>query len=256
MSLATADINELATHVLAVEDSAADFNLLRLSLSESSQCYQLDCAKRLSDGLSKLGKQRADVVLLDLNLPDSQGRDTIRKIMQHAPHVPVLVLSGSDDDWIALEAVRYGAQDYIVKGQISGIALSRAMRYAIERHNLLMASRREWQKQTKSENKGTTEGPAVTVGGSATSPIANGRRTGLGAFVMKNRQGYEGFVIETRVHERNTGGFSVEVCIEDHDRGGVRESKFYVPNIFETLESAIESATASGRQRIDAGLWN
>lgn len=261
MSLATADMNEQVTHVLAVDDSAADRNLLRLSLSDSSQRYRLEYAERLSEGLSKLGKQGVDVVLLDLNLPDSQGRDTIKQVMQHAAHVPVLVLTGSDDDCLALEAVRAGAQDYIVKGQISTHALSRAMRYAIERHNVLMASRQTWR-QSESEDELVIQGSSEQntllswVRDKAVVTAAKDRCADPAECVLKSRQGYEGFVIEARVHKRTGAGFSVEISIEDHDRSGVRETNFYIPNIFEAAESAMATAIETGRQRIDAGLWN
>ena len=129
----------MMTHVLVVDDNAADRNLVRLSLSESPYIYKVECAERLSEGLHKLETEQPDVILLDLNLPDSQGGDTVRRVVDEVPQVPILVLTGSDDDGLALDAMRAGAQDYIVKGQIDSSALTRAMRYAIERHRLQIA---------------------------------------------------------------------------------------------------------------------
>jgi DNA-binding NarL/FixJ family response regulator len=269
MSFATAQINDMATHVLAVDDNPADRNLLRLSLLASSCCYKLEYADRLSEGLAKLEKQRADVVLLDLNLPDSQGKATVERVMQHAPHVPILVLTGSDDDYLALQAVRSGAQDYIVKGQLDGLALSRAMRHAIERHSVLMASRQGWQKKSEPNDEVAAQDSAelrfssasvpqpadITLKGAVDSLIARERGPESGECVAKSRQGYQGFVIEARVHEVAEGGFSVEVSIEDYDCGGVTEKKFYIPNSFEAPESAMETAMHAGRQRIEECLW-
>jgi DNA-binding NarL/FixJ family response regulator len=268
MSLATTEINEAATHVLAVDDSAADRNLLRLSLLGSSHCYKLACAERLSEGLSMLEKQRADVVLLDLNLPDSQGKQTIEKIMRYASHVPVLVLTGSDDDRLAQDAMRSGVQDYILKGQMDSVALSRAMRHAIERHNLLMASRLAWNKRPGPEDDATEGSSALssalaciseygdsTLMGVAGSLVSRERWPGTGACVMKSREGYEGFVIESRVHELTEGSFSVEFSIEDHDSCGVTERQFYIPSIFEEPTVAMETALQAGRQRIAESLW-
>lgn len=269
MSLAAGGMNEKATHVLAVDDSAADRNVVRLSLLGSSHCYQLECAERLSEGLTKLGNQRADVVLLDLNLPDSRGRDTVERVMQHAAHVPVLILTGSDDDCLALEAVRLGAQDYIVKGQIDSVALSRAMQYAIERHTLLMTSRRAWPQHSGSEDKVVSQGfpeinsslpfvptyADVTLRSSKGLPTDGERRPEFRECVMKNRKGYQGYIIEARVYERRDGGFSTEISIEDHDGSGVTAKQFYIPNSFETPDSAMEIAVQTGRQRINEGLW-
>ncbi len=88
---------------------------------------------QLSGGLIHLGLQTYDVILLDLNLPDSRGLETLNSIIQKVPKIPVVVLSGLADDATTIEAVRRGAQDYIVKGEINGPMLLRTLRYAIER---------------------------------------------------------------------------------------------------------------------------
>jgi signal transduction histidine kinase len=153
MSLSTLMTNENETRVLVVDDNAADRNLVRLSLEKSPKLYRLECAGRLSEGLEKLGVQRPDVVLLDLNLPDSMGCQTVQKVAHEVPEVPILVLTGSDDESLALEAVRLGAQDYIVKGQIESHALTRAMGHAIERHQVLAALRESRQRQLEFKDK-------------------------------------------------------------------------------------------------------
>jgi signal transduction histidine kinase len=125
------------THVLLIEDNPGDADLVRLRLVESQPQVRVDCVPRLSDALESLGKETPSVVLLDLNLPDSRGAETFRKIMEKAPNVPVVILSGQDDEALAVKAVHLGVQDYLVKGDISSKQLERAMRYAVERQALL-----------------------------------------------------------------------------------------------------------------------
>ncbi len=140
-------MTDQSTNVLIVEDNVADRSLVHISLAESPDSFKLVCAERLDEGLEKLGSEVPDVVLLDLNLPDSQGGETVRRMVREAPQVPILVLTGADDDCLAIDAVRAGAQDYIVKGRIDSQLLTRAMRYAIERHRLLMALQESREKQ-------------------------------------------------------------------------------------------------------------
>jgi signal transduction histidine kinase len=153
MSLSSTLINEIPTQVLIVDDSAADRNLVRLSLQEATKFYSLDCAERLSEGLEKLSNSQPHVILLDLNLPDSQGNEGVQKVLHKAPDVPILVLTGADDDRMAVEAVRHGAQDYIVKGQMDSHELTRAMEHAIERHQVLATLRESRRKQLDFKDK-------------------------------------------------------------------------------------------------------
>src|SRR5205807_6159128 len=88
------------------------------------------------DGLASLEDKPA-VILLDLNLPDSQGAETFRKVLEKAPGIPVVILSGQEDEALAIKAIHEGAQDYLVKGAITGGELDRAMRHAMERQALL-----------------------------------------------------------------------------------------------------------------------
>jgi PAS domain S-box-containing protein len=121
-------------HALLIEDDPDDILLLKESLTEISEGnIKLDHTNQLSRGLIQLGVQGYDVILLDLNLPDSRGLDTLHSIIKRFPKVPVVVISGLADDTTTIEAVRQGAQDYLVKGQINGPMLLRVLRYAIER---------------------------------------------------------------------------------------------------------------------------
>ena len=126
---------EPAVKVLLIEDSPVDSRLLRLLLSESTTShFELTHVERLSEGLKRLSEERFDVALSDLTLPDSHGFETFQALHARAPDMPIIVLSGVDDETLAVKAVREGAQDYLVKGRVDGHVLSRAIFYAIERH--------------------------------------------------------------------------------------------------------------------------
>jgi PAS domain S-box-containing protein len=120
--------------VLLVEDNPGDARLILELLGEvQAQAFDLERVDRLDDALARLAHAAVDVVLLDLGLPDSQGIDTFVRARRGAPNKPIVVISGLDDERLALEAVRFGAQDYLVKGRIEGQLLARVLRYAIER---------------------------------------------------------------------------------------------------------------------------
>lgn len=119
---------------LVIEDDPDDVLLLKDALADVGMGkIKLDCVDRLSRGLIMMGGQSYDVILLDLNLPDSRGLDTLNTTVRSFPRLPVVVLSGLADDAITIEAVRCGAQDYLVKGEISGPLVMRVIHYAIER---------------------------------------------------------------------------------------------------------------------------
>lgn len=130
---------ELGLSVLLIEDNLGDSRLIRHMLREvpmGASPVRLTCAERLESGLKQLSEEGADVVLLDLSLPDSQGLDTFTRVHEAAPSVPIVVLSGLRDEDLAIRAVHEGAQDYLVKGQVDGQLLIRALRYAVERKRL------------------------------------------------------------------------------------------------------------------------
>lgn len=126
--------------VLFIEDNPDDIVLMKRHLAGSPRVvYKVTHLNNLADGLEILNTFRFDVILLDLGLPDGPvGIKTFEKAYAHAPTIPIIVLTGNDDDQIAIESVQKGAQDYIVKGQITGSMLGRAIRYAIERKKLLI----------------------------------------------------------------------------------------------------------------------
>lgn len=120
--------------ILLVEDNPADADLLAELLEVSGGVqWELVSVEFLHEAIAHLCKQPFDIVLLDLSLPDSRGLETLTSLREVAPDTAMVVMTGLDDQAIALEAVRLGAQDYIVKGQITTQLLTRTIRYAIER---------------------------------------------------------------------------------------------------------------------------
>lgn len=120
--------------ILLIEDNPGDARLIQEMLAEPGKAdYELKNADRLSQGLERLLEGGIDVVVLDLGLPDSQGLETLGKVRAQASAMPIIVLTGLDDEVTAVEAVRQGAQDYLVKGDVDSKLLWRALRYSIER---------------------------------------------------------------------------------------------------------------------------
>ena len=120
--------------VLLIEDNPMDVRLIGMMLRDSAPgVFQVEQVERLESGLGQLNNGRFDLVLVDLSLPDSHGLETFSRVQAQAANVPIIVLSGLADETVAVNAVHEGAQDYLVKGQVSGPLLVRAMRYAIER---------------------------------------------------------------------------------------------------------------------------
>lgn len=122
------------THVLLVEDNPDDALLVRAWLrAASSSTFDVVHVSSLQDALTAAQRAPFDAVLLDLTLPDGYGLATLCRFHSAMPQLPIVVLSGVQDEAVALEAVRHGAQDYLVKGDDHGPPMARALRYAIER---------------------------------------------------------------------------------------------------------------------------
>jgi phosphoserine phosphatase RsbU/P len=140
-------------HVLLIEDNPGDAELIRLRLIESKSPVEVSRVERLSEGLAFLEQTSPSVVLLDLNLPDSQGADTFRKVLAKAPDVPIVILSGQDDEELARKALHQGVQDYLVKGDFSQGELDRAIRHAVERQALLQSLEMSRKQQLEFKNQ-------------------------------------------------------------------------------------------------------
>ncbi len=123
--------------LLLIEDNPGDARLIQMMVEEAgNDLFEIERVEHLGDALERLGHDNIGVVLSDLSLPDSHGLETFAQLHARAPHVPIIVLSGLNDTTVAVQAVHEGAQDYLIKGQVDGQLLVRAMRYAIERKRM------------------------------------------------------------------------------------------------------------------------
>lgn len=133
-----------AVEILLIEDDLAEARLLQEILkSFKINHFNLVHVKRLQEALEYLERQSCDVVLLDLTLPDSVGLNSLRTIIQRIPAIPIVVLTNNNDDELAIEAVREGAQDYLIKRKINVEGLVRSLQYAIERKRVAEQMRKE-----------------------------------------------------------------------------------------------------------------
>lgn len=134
-----------SVNILLIEDNLAEARLLQelLKGSKLDPCHLVH-VKRLTEAVNLLTDQDEffyDIILLDLTLPDSEGLGSLQPLLQQAPSVPIVVLTNTNDDELALEAVRKGAQDYLVKRQVTVETLVRSLRYAIERKQAIESLR-------------------------------------------------------------------------------------------------------------------
>ena len=127
-------VSKETIQILLIEDNPGDTRLIQEWLAEdSSFCFKLKTADTLSDGLEKLKNRNIDLVLLDLDLPDCLGLNTFRRIFTSYPETPIVVLTGDGDESTAIKAISEGAQDYLIKGALSGWILYRSLIFALER---------------------------------------------------------------------------------------------------------------------------
>lgn len=127
-------MNSPPIRLLLVEDGAPDALLLKYMLADVvEESFDVTHVERMADAVNRLATACFDAILLDLSLPDSRGVDTVARINAVAPHVPIVVMTGLDDKNTAMEAVRVGAQDFLIKGHSGGWLVARSIRYAIER---------------------------------------------------------------------------------------------------------------------------
>src|SRR3972149_4871052 len=127
-------MNEERVRILLVEDDPDDVYVMRNLLGDRwGGPFELVNVELLSAAIERCQEEKFDVVLLDLGLPDSSGLETFFSIFAYAGDVPIVVLSGLNDERAAVKAVQAGAQDYLVKGQLSDRLVIRSLRYAIER---------------------------------------------------------------------------------------------------------------------------
>ena len=136
-------MTEKCITVLLIEDNPGDARLIREVLEEETSAqFKLEHADRLGAGLERLAEGGIDVALLDLSLPDSQGLDTFLQAHAHFPHLPIVVLTGLNDDTLAAETLKAGGQDYLCKRVLNYCILHRSIQHAMERKRTEKESRR------------------------------------------------------------------------------------------------------------------
>lgn len=121
--------------ILLIEDSPTDARLVKEMLADAGDGlpHNIHRVSRFSEGLEWLENNATDVILLDLSLPDSQGLDTLVRVHERVPNIPIVVLTGFDDESLGIAAMQHGAQDYLVKQRVDTTSLVRSIRYALER---------------------------------------------------------------------------------------------------------------------------
>ncbi len=163
------------THILLVEDNPGDARLIREMLRQAaSDQFVLEHVDRLGTALEKLSNEQFDAILLDLSLPDSTGLDTVVRTHEHAPQVPIVVQTGTDDEEMGIHAVQAGAQEYLVKGKVESDLLIRTIRYAIVRKR---AEEAERERQSLQDAVRAMEQVLAVVGHELRTPLAALRAT-------------------------------------------------------------------------------
>jgi pilus assembly protein CpaE len=211
-----------ALKVLMVEDNPVSAQLTKSMLMHTDTSnFEVQTAGSLMDALDLLGAGGFDVILLDLSLPDSDGIGTLTAIRVHAPQVPVLVLTGSNNETMANSALQNGAQDYIVKGQFDGNSLARALRYAV----------------TRSKQTGVNADEASTP-----------RATVVGVIGAKGGAGGSTVAIHLALEARRLTG--KEVLLVDLDvNGGTVGFLMKIDQPYTALDASLNL------HRLDAALW-
>jgi len=131
-------MNKETIFILLIEDNPGDARLIQEYLTEARRVnFNLTIQDTLSEGLEEFLKNKFDIILLDLNLPDSFGLKTVSIIHEKIKTVPIIVLTGRDDEDLALESMKLGVQDYLIKGRIDSVLLERSINYSVERHNAM-----------------------------------------------------------------------------------------------------------------------
>lgn len=132
-------MNDKQIKILVIEDNPEDYILLEIALKRTN-FFELDitCAKSFEEGVNHLRNHQVDIILLDLSLPDMWGLDGVKQLNHHASDIPIIVLTGHEDEAVALEAIQAGVQDYLLKGEFSNNLMMRAIYYAIARQRVTL----------------------------------------------------------------------------------------------------------------------
>ncbi|MCU7498191.1 MAG: response regulator [Bacteroidota bacterium] len=143
-------MNTSTIRIMMIEDNLGDAMLIGEMLKEAkNRRYLLQHNLQLSTAFECIDHKSFDIILLDLGLPDSTGLGTLKKVLEKAPSIPVVIMTGLDDEELGFEAVKMGAQDYLIKGQIDTSLLFRTIRYSIERKNIEKALKEAYPAEIK-----------------------------------------------------------------------------------------------------------
>jgi PAS domain S-box-containing protein len=138
MTIQMDNLLDAKLNILLIEDNPSDAGLLGIYLNERFTAkYSLTNAPNLAKGIEHIHSGTFNIIIADLSLPDSSGLDTFRSIHEASGELPIIVLTGVEDEATGINAVKLGAQDFLIKGKISSKTLARSIRYSIERHKLL-----------------------------------------------------------------------------------------------------------------------
>ncbi len=132
--MATTSDQTTEYRILLIEDDFLDEESVRRILSSAEQDFTFSTARCLQEGVDRLRAQEFDAILLDLTLPDSYGIDTIYRMLEEFDQLPIVVLSGVEDQQLAQQAVELGVEDFLIKGEVTGIEMSECLIAAVERH--------------------------------------------------------------------------------------------------------------------------
>jgi PAS domain S-box-containing protein len=143
----------MRTTLLHIEDNEDDQIILREYLSDTNIELRIESASSLATGLESLRKHNVDLVLADLSLPDSNGLETFVRLHEEAPNVPIVLLTGRNDEEFAVQLLSLGAQDYLAKGDMSRRTLQRTLRYAVERKRIETALKIALEEQQRDQQQ-------------------------------------------------------------------------------------------------------
>lgn len=189
-----ANMSVSPVELLLVDDNPGDARLVQIMLGGVGG-FRLACTGCLREALALIAARAPDAVLLDLSLPDSQGMNTVDAVRKAAPTLPVVVLTGLDDEAAALQAIRLGCQDYLVKGQGDGDLIRRIVLYAIER-KAADEERRRSAEQLKRIQRQTVRAVSLTLELRDPYTAGHQRRVALLASAIGEEMGLLGHVVE------------------------------------------------------------
>jgi PAS domain S-box-containing protein len=199
--------------VLLIEDNPFDAHLVRRALESGGEGLALEWSTRLEEGLERLQRESFDALLLDLGLSETWGLESLDRVRQRAPDLPVVVLTGDDDARLAHETFRRGAQDFMIKGRFDPGELRRALRYAIERQRA-EGQRREQQAIHRLVTEHASD-PILTI--DQQGIVAQANRAACALFGEPSLVGRD-----LRDILRHEGGLSLGALLDGYLRSGER----------------------------------